>query len=104
MRPIREAARERLERIDALSRQVDQARAELGQVEQRIAAIALERRALRDSASARMHAVKASCDRLVYTYCSANVRAREGHATPRCLGDVASLRLPAGFEPVMEAS
>lgn len=101
MRPLLDAARARVQRIDELNRLVDDARAELGEVEQRIAMIAVEQRALHDSTFASFREVKATRDRLVFAYCSANVRARAVHDAPRCFDAVPPLRLPVEFETAM---
>ena len=64
-------------------------------------AAAAERRALRDSTEAELRAIRAHRERLFFAYCSANVRAREGHVTPTCFETAPPLELPAGFaDPV----
>ena len=98
MRPIREAARERLERIDELNRLVEDARAALGQTVQRIGSIAAERRALRESVNVEVRAERAARERLVATYCSANVRARAMHDSPRCFEAIPPLEVPDELE------
>ena len=60
--------------------------------------MALERRARWEATEARLREVRAHRDRLVYAYCSANVRARTTHATPRCFELIPPLEWPAGFE------
>jgi hypothetical protein len=97
MRVIREAARERVERLNELHARVDAARAALGQAQHAVEALATERRALREATDAELRAIRAHRDRLVYAYCSANVRAREGHEVPECLQAVPPLELPAEF-------
>jgi hypothetical protein len=101
MRPLRDAARERAERLGEMNALVDAARAELGTVEQRIASIAGERRALCEATDAQIREERAGHDRLVFAYCSANVRARVGHDTPRCLEFIPPLEAPAEFEAAM---
>ncbi len=95
MRPLRQARRERAEAIERLGRELDQARAELAGLEQRLRAIEDERGALRDQAAAQARALRARRDRLAFAYCSANVRARRDHASPRCLESLPPLEVPA---------
>jgi len=101
MRPLRDAARDRADRLAELNQLVEDARIALGEVEQRTQAIAVERRALWDSTNAAIREVRAHRDRLVFAYCSANVRARAGHSSPRCFEDVPPLEIPVGFEAVL---
>jgi hypothetical protein len=101
MRPLREVARQRAERLDELNGFVDAARADLGAAEQRLASIASERRTLWEATNARVREVKAGRDRLVFAYCSANVHAREGHHTPRSFEFVPPLEVPSGFDAAM---
>jgi hypothetical protein len=56
------------------------------------------RRALRDQTAAEIRAVKARRDRLAFAYCSANVRARRDHASPRCFDRLPPLDMPAVFD------
>ncbi|MCI0634875.1 MAG: hypothetical protein L0206_13295 [Actinobacteria bacterium] len=105
MHVIREAARERLEHLAQLGGQVDAARVALGEARSAVQAVATRRRALRETTDAELRAIRAHRDRLVFAYCSANVRARAGHVTPACLRDVPSLELPAEFrEPIARAA
>jgi chromosome segregation ATPase len=98
MRPLREARRERAEAIAELDRQLELARAELAGLEQRLRSSEDERRALRDQTAAEIRALKARRDRLVFAYCSANVRARRDHASPRCFDELPPLDVPAVFD------
>jgi len=98
MRPIRDAAAERARGLVELDRAVEDARTALAELQQRVRGIDLERRALREATEARLREIRAHRDRLVSAYCSANVRARKDHATPRCFERVPALVWPAGFE------
>ena len=105
MRVIREAARERLQRLAELRAQVDAAHVAFGEAQRAAQAAAAERRALRDSTEAELRAIRAHRERLFFAYCSANVRARDGHVTPACFETVPPLELPAGFaEPIASAA
>jgi len=101
MRPIREGAAARVQRLIELYAIVDGARVALGEGERRVQTIAAERRALREATDAAIREVATARDRLVYAYCSANVRARPGHAIPACLDEVPALELPTEFDPAM---
>jgi hypothetical protein len=102
---IREAARERLQRLVELRVQVDAAHVAFGEAQRAAQAAAAERRALRDSIDAELRAISAHRDRLFFAYCSANVRARDGHGTPACFEMVPPLELPAGFaDPIVSAA
>ena len=98
MRPIREAAAERLRALAELDRAAEDARTALAELHRRARTVALERRARWEATEARLREVRAHRDRLVYAYCSANVRARTTHATPRCFELIPPLEWPAGFE------
>lgn len=105
MRLLREAANERLERLTELHERVHAARAELGQAQRAVEALRTELRALRERTSAELTRISANRDRLVFAYCSANVRARAGHATPECLRHLPELALPPELEdPAAEAA
>ena len=105
MRVIREAARERLQRLAELRAQVDTAQVAFGEAQRAAQAAAAERRALRDSTDAELRAIRAHRERLFFVYCSANVRARKGHGTPTCFETVPPLELPAGFaDPIASAA
>jgi len=98
---IREAARERLHRLAELRAQVEAAHVAFGEAQRAAQAAAAERRALRDSTEAELRAIRAHRERLFFAYCSANVRARDGHFTPACFETVPPLELPAEFaDPV----
>jgi hypothetical protein len=102
---IREASRERLQRLSELRAQVDAAHAAFGEAQRAARAAAAERTALRESTDAELRAIRAHRDRLFFAYCSANVRARAGHVTPACFETVPPLELPAGFaDPVARAA
>ena len=102
---IREAARERLQRLAELRAQVDAAHVAFGEAQRAAQAAAAERRALRDSTDAELRAIRAHRERLFFAYCSANVRARDGHGTPACFETVPPLELPAGFaDPIASAA
>jgi hypothetical protein len=105
MLPIRETARERAERLAELVTLVHEARASVASLNARVQAIEAELRALRASTDASIQEVRAGRDRLVFAWCSANVRARPGHGSPRCFEHVPPLEIPTGFEAAMaEAS
>jgi len=105
MRPIREASVERVRALGELDRAVEDARTALAELQQQLRAIDLERRAAWGATEARLREVRAHRDRLVFGYCSANVRARKDRATPRGLEHVPPLEWPAAFERVaMEAA
>ena len=98
---IREASRERLQRLSELRAQVDAAHVAHGEAQRAAQAAAAERSALRESTDAELRAIRAHRERLFFAYCSANVRARAGHVTPACFETVPPLELPAGFaDPV----
>jgi len=102
---IREAARERLQRLADLRVHVDSAHVAFGEAQRAAQAAAAERRALRDSTEAELRAIRAHRERLFFAYCSANVRARDGHVTPACFERVPPLELPAGFAaPIASAA
>ena len=102
---IREAARERLQRLVELRAHVDAAHVAFGEAQRATQAAAAERRALRDSTDAELRAIRAHRDRLFFAYCSANVRARKGHVTPWCFETVPTLELPTGFaDPIASAA
>ena len=98
MRPIREAGLERQRAHADLDRAVGEARTALAELEQRVRGIDLERRSAWEATEAGLREIRAHRDRLVYAYCSANVRTRKDRTTPRCLEHVPPLELPAGFE------
>jgi hypothetical protein len=98
MRLLREAASERVERLTELYERVHAARAALGEAQRAVEALGAERRALWEATSTELAQIRASRDRLVFAYCSANVRARAGHAAPECLRSVPPLELPPEFE------
>jgi hypothetical protein len=98
MRLLREAASERVERLTELHERVHAARTELGEARRAVETLGAERRALWEATSAELAQIRASRDRLVFAYCSANVRARAGHATPECLRAVPPLAVPPEFE------
>jgi hypothetical protein len=105
MRVLREAARERLQRLVELRAQVDVAHVVFGEAQRAAQAAAAERRALKDSTDTELRAIRAHRERLFFVYCSANVRAREGHGTPACFETVPPLELPAGFaDPIASAA
>lgn len=97
MRVIREAQRERLQRLAALRVEVDAARAAFGEAQRAVQAAGSERRALRDATDAELRAIRARRDLLAFTYGSANVRARADHDAPACLREMPPLDLPAEF-------
>ena len=102
---IREAARERLQRLVELRAQVDMAHVAFGEAQRAAQAAAAERRTLRESPDAELRAIRAHRDRLFFAYCSANVRARDGHGTPACFERVPPIELPAGFaDPIASAA
>ena len=102
---IREAARERLQRLAELRAQVDAAHVAFGDTQRAAQAVAAERRALRVSTEAELGAIRAHRERLFFAYCSANVRARDGHVTPACFETVPPLELPAWLaEPIASAA
>ena len=98
MRLLREAASERVEHLTELYERVHAARAALGEAQRAVEVLGAERRALWETTSAELAQIRAGRDRLVFAYCSANVRARAGHATPECLRSVPALELPPEFE------
>jgi hypothetical protein len=98
MRLLREAASERVERLTELYERVHAARAALGEAQRAVEALGAERRVLWEATSTELAQIRASRDRLVFAYCSANVRARAGHAAPECLRSVPPLELPPEFE------
>ena len=105
MRVIREAARERLQHLAELRAQVDAAHVAFGEAQRAVQAAAAERRALRDSTDAELRAIRAYRERLFFAYCSANVRARDGHGTPACFETVPPLELPVAFaDPIASAA
>jgi hypothetical protein len=105
MRAIREAARERLDRLAELDAQVEAARVALGEAQRAVQASAAERRALLETAQAELRSLSAHRERLFFRYASANVRARAGHATPACLRAVPPLELPEAFRaPTVEVA
>jgi hypothetical protein len=105
MRPIRETAHERAERLAELGSLVHEARASVASLKARVQAIEAELRALQASTDAAIQEVRAGRDRLVFAWCSANVRARRGHGSPRCFEHVPPLEIPSGFDAAMaEAS
>jgi hypothetical protein len=97
MAAIRRGASERLLRLDELHAKVATAQAEVDEAQSAVDAIAVGRRALREATDGELAVIRTHRDRLVYAYCSANVRAREGHVTPACLLDMPPLVLPEGF-------
>jgi hypothetical protein len=102
---IREASRERLQRLSELRAHVDAAHVAHGEAQRAAQAAAAERSALRESTDAELRSIRAHRDRLFFAYCSANVRARTGHVTPACFETVPPLELPAGFaDPVARAA
>jgi hypothetical protein len=102
---IREAARERLQRLSELRAQVDATHVAFGEAQRAAQAAAAERSALRESTDAELRGIRSHRDRLFFAYCSANVRARDGHVTPACFETVPPLELPAGFaDPVARAA
>lgn len=100
MRPIRDAQRERRQALAGLERAVEEAHAALAELEQRADRIHGERQALHAATSARLREIRAHRDRLVFAYCSANVRARKDRTTPPALERVPALPMPDGFEEV----
>jgi len=94
---IREASRERLQRLSELRAQVDAAHVAYGEAQRAAQAAVAQRNGLRDATDAELRGIRAHRDRLFFAYCSANVRARDGHVTPRCFETVPPLELPAGF-------
>ena len=102
---IREAARERLQRLAELRAQVDAANVAFGQAQRAAQAATADRRALRDSTDAELRAIRAHRERLFFAYCSANVRARKGNGTPACFETVPPLEMHAGFaDPIGSAA
>src|SRR3990170_4373642 len=98
MRLLREAASERVEHLTELYERVHAARAALGEAQRAVEVLGAERRALWETTSAELAQIRAGRDRLGFAYCSANVRARAGHATPARLRSVPALELPPDFE------
>jgi hypothetical protein len=101
MRPLLEAGRARQARIAELNRLVDEARAALGAIEERITAIGIERRAALELACAAHREEVARYERLACTYGAANVRARAMHDVPRCLEEVPHVPMPAALRDAL---
>jgi hypothetical protein len=105
MEAIRRGARERLERLGELEAKVVAARAAVADARREVDRVAAERKGLQEATDAELAAIRSHRDRLFYTYCSANVRARKGHDTPACLQEIPPLEVPEGFrEPVVRAA
>jgi hypothetical protein len=102
---IRRGGRERLERLGELEAKVEAALTEAADARRQVDRVVAERKGLREAIEAELAAIRSHRDRLFYTYCSANVRARKGHDTPACLQEVPALEVPEGFrEPVVRAA
>lgn len=100
MRTIRDERREREQALAGFERAVEEAHAALAELEQRADRIGGERQALHAATSARLREIRAHRDRLVFAYCSANVRARKDRTAPPALERVPALPMPDGFEEV----